>query len=787
ADVDTTRPAPPRVDVDGVLVFERAPWGRLDAARRDVYRVSANATAVDAGNVVIVARDERGDAELARVRADDTGAFVASGSDGSLPTGDIDTVYVTAFDDAGNASDTAAVRDVRWYVTPVDKVVGDVVRNPHRFEVAPRFVPWRDAGGISEAGGDDFGAGDDDDVLDTVGAGSWRQVPDEDPAVLVGGAVDATWAHDPIRGISLVLGGTSTVFEAQPFPRLRCETYEAHAFRRGGDDRWAVVNGAPTQRVALVWVPPLEKIVAVGGNGALFTFDGAGFSELCSSVFGATPCDVEGDREQFGRPLRSNVVWDAARSVIVGSLGSSAFEIAFPATGRPVLRQTDTPLSTTAALAFHDRLATVVVYDGASLFALDDDGLTPLCADDDDDCVPPPAREGAQLAYDRRHDQLLLFGGGVQCDSLTPTLVLGPDPVVPPGAPRELWAFDGATWTDITPPGPPSSTPRGREGHAFGWDERRQRIVLVGGDDCDCASDPPETLFGVDIPPLNYSGGVDGDTWEWDGAAWTRVAVRTAPAGFTRAVPGGVRDHVLVAAPGHDGVVAITDDTVRLFHDDVWYRGGAARTHTFSPAWTTTPTGDLVGFGGGERQFGNSFGEPLVVVQGPPDPAFTIGAGAASANAQCEAFVDEACLPAFNQRFGSVAFHDGERLHVIGGSGGVGIGDDALSDATDQQISYSPAEGWREQCAGTSCGVKPSRRALARGVVDGGGDLVLFGGIVDGGTSDETWRFDGSTWTRLDGSVRPPARYGHAMGFDVARDAVVVAFGAANRGGVVLA
>ncbi len=49
--------------------------------------------------------------------------------------------------------------------------------------------------------------------------------------------------------------------------------------------------------------------------------------------------------------------------------------------------------------------------------------------------------------------------------------------------------------------------PAGRAGHSMAFDSERQRVVLFGG---------ATSVSG---------GGLVGDTWEWDGANWTRVAV----------------------------------------------------------------------------------------------------------------------------------------------------------------------------------------------------------------------------------------------------------------------
>jgi Galactose oxidase, central domain len=73
---------------------------------------------------------------------------------------------------------------------------------------------------------------------------------------------------------------------------------------------------------------------------------------------------------------------------------------------------------------------------------------------------------------------------------------------------NDLWTWDGAAWTELTPT---SGSPPPRTGHAMAYDAARDRLVLFGGRDPD--------------------GGVDryGDTWEWDGAEWVDVTPADSP------------------------------------------------------------------------------------------------------------------------------------------------------------------------------------------------------------------------------------------------------------------
>lgn len=57
--------------------------------------------------------------------------------------------------------------------------------------------------------------------------------------------------------------------------------------------------------------------------------------------------------------------------------------------------------------------------------------------------------------------------------------------------------------------------------------------------------------------------------------------------------------------------------------------------------------------------------------------------------------------------------------------------------------------------------------------------VVLFGGVGDAGPLDDTWEWDGTTWTEASVAVAPQRRSQHALAFDAARG-VTVLFGGAD-------
>jgi hypothetical protein len=103
----------------------------------------------------------------------------------------------------------------------------------------------------------------------------------------------------------------------------------------------------------------------------------------------------------------------------------------------------------------------------------------------------PSARDVPAMVYDTDLHRTVLFGGW-----------LG----TPGGNSSETWSWDGAAWALLNTTGPSA---RGDCGMAY--DTARHRVVLFGG-----------SPHGVCCGPL-------GDTWELDGASWSRRAL-TGPA-----------------------------------------------------------------------------------------------------------------------------------------------------------------------------------------------------------------------------------------------------------------
>jgi hypothetical protein len=148
----------------------------------------------------------------------------------------------------------------------------------------------------------------------------------------------------------------------------------------------------------------------------------------------------------------------------------------------------------------------------------------------------PPARTFPVMASDARHGRVLLFGGN--------RVLFGAEPAASTLL-RDLWAWDGRRWHQLSDG---DAGPSARAEACGAYDERRQRFVVFGGYE----------KTGATRRRL-------GDTWEWDGTSWARVA-ESGPsprngASMTYVPPGGATPAGMVLFGGSTGTPPPRDDT----------------------------------------------------------------------------------------------------------------------------------------------------------------------------------------------------------------------------------
>ena len=156
------------------------------------------------------------------------------------------------------------------------------------------------------------------------------------------------------------------------------------------------------------------------------------------------------------------------------------------------------------------------------------------------DATGPTWRNWPAVAYDTVRDVLVIHGGLQSGDNFD-----------------ETWEWDGQMWTRFEGA---DAGPGAREGALMAYDAARAKMILFGGS----------------TPDMK----IHGDTWAWDGQAWTQVSA-TGPA---QRFPGGMvydpaRQEVLLYS-GH--FASISGEFID--YDDLWSWNGNS--------WRELPTNE---------------------------------------------------------------------------------------------------------------------------------------------------------------------------------------------------
>jgi hypothetical protein len=215
-----------------------------------------------------------------------------------------------------------------------------------------------------------------------------------------------------------------------------------------------------------------------------------------------------------GPPLDDTWAWDGALWTQVADTGPSA---------RHGL-----------AMAFDSARKCVVLFGGASGSNLFADTWTwdgtewTQVAD-----TGPAARSGHALGFDNARQCVVLFGGRTAANPVGDT-----------------WEWDGTEWTQVQDVGPSA-----RRAHAMAFDSTASRVVLFGG-------------AGANGTGLN-------DTWLWDGTAWTQAA-DTGP--DPRAASAMVAATTIVLFGGVNSIDPSLPSADRIIFGDSWRWDGHAWT-----------------------------------------------------------------------------------------------------------------------------------------------------------------------------------------------------------------
>jgi hypothetical protein len=194
---------------------------------------------------------------------------------------------------------------------------------------------------------------------------------------------------------------------------------------------------------------------------------------------------------------------------------------------------------------------------------------------DDGQSAAPFARDDAHLVADPARGVVWLLGGRTQRGGHTV-------------AHSDTWQWDGAAWSVVSGDGAAAAPPP-RLHPSVAWDEGSQQVVLYGG---------------IGVGDSDF-----GDTWAWNGAAWTERQL-SAPAG--RQAPVGMAWDAATGQLALMTVDLLEDPPDGLYAGRLWIAGNdawAARdgsTPTFSPIQALVGTGDGLALVDGGLLQGNS-------------------------------------------------------------------------------------------------------------------------------------------------------------------------------------
>jgi len=427
-------------------------------------------------------------------------------------------------------------------------------------------------------------------------------------------------------------------------------------------------------------------------------------------------------------------------------------------------------------------------------------GLTPATS--------PSPRFLSGAAYDPVRDRTVLFGGtqtSADAKTLTPV--------------HDTWEFDGTAWKQIGGDGPTLAKP------LLAYDAERKQIVMLGLDNSsatlmysyDASAGTWNQIKPAALPPcvnegqltyqeanktLVYTGGVCAnavgadETYEWDGTTWNKITLVTIDSRVFGAAFAYDSERQVTTLFGGSPVVGLPVSDTWLYGSGAWLpvsdltRPGPRSLFTF----TTDPVNNTIWMFGGVDEvttfsdfwrYDNGSWTEIAVQNGPvgcvtPTAAFdtdrsklvVVCADAGSTfewdGTEWKSFTGLKTLPPFH-RFASMSYDPTLKKTVLfGGFDG--------SNYLDQTWMWD----------GTSWTQQKKSPAPARSLASMWYDLTLKKTVIYGGIGrltstdrvtryDDMWTFDGNGWTQLKPTGGTPGmRYGAETAIDPRSNHVLV-------------
>lgn len=283
-----------------------------------------------------------------------------------------------------------------------------------------------------------------------------------------------------------------------------------------------------------------------------------------------------------------------------------------------------------------------------------------------------------------------------------------------PTATADTWEWDGTTWTQRTP----TTNATAREGGAMVYDARRGRVVMFGG-----------STGGPAVPAL---------VWEYDGTTWTSASPTPSPP---------ARKNTAMAFDTASGKALLFGGFGTSSLDDLWSWDGTR--------WTLM---NVVGRPAARDDHAVAYD----VLRG----RFVVTAGITSAGTiESSALTWEWSGTAWT---GGGPLPDPKRDEYRGAALDPLRGRAVFVDIESGTTTESDGRSWFVTGADGPTRAPPIYDQRRKQVLVFGGDMPSTG------LDNETRVWNGTAWTTLPFTTRPPARRGHAMAYDSAHGEAVL-------------
>lgn len=315
----------------------------------------------------------------------------------------------------------------------------------------------------------------------------------------------------------------------------------------------------------------------------------------------------------------------------------------------------------------------------------------------------PTPREAPAMAFDSSRGRTVLFGGM--------------------GADNETWEWDGSDWTMMDSIDKPSV----RFGHAMTYDSIRGKTVLFGG---------------------AYDGPCSDETWEWDGINWKLIETTVKP--LSRAFQGMVFDSssgktIMFGGGSQDGI-----------YDDTWEYDGSN--------WTQIVNGTTPPARYSHSLSYDSKRKKIIMFGGDPDTGEYLN-DIWEWNGEDWNKLNTLNNPPERMGHSMNYINTYDRFIMIYGEGDSGYTHD-IWEFNRENITWSDI---------TPSEINPSERRAGHSMVYdiNKGVSLLFGGERGSLVYNDTWAWNGINWNKLTEGT-PPLRYGHSMAYNTVSGSTIL-------------